>query len=639
MGTVRECTASPPKPHHILARGIIVSGPSDPDHSPIDGGCAQCPFSYSTPDIELAMRSAFYLPAWICLLAAASVAAPQDTSTYRLPPEARKALVEMQATVHHGSMGGDLTAELGPSQVAALRQIGFDPTKMAARPVDETTVGGQQNSSASFHSYREMRAGFRAYASAHPNIAQFVPLGSSVQGRDIFGLKISGNVLVEEDEPEVVFWGGIHGDELPSAEIPYMYALELCDSYGVDPVMTSFVDDNEIWCIPMMNPDGHEMNTRENANGVDLNRDFGYQWTGSGSSFKPFSQLESQVTREFILSNNITLSTTSHCFGNVFLYPWGYSPNEAPDTSVFQLVGASYANAASYTLLKSWADYESHGELLDYLYGTHGGLCFTTEMAWQLSLLQDTWTRNRAGMNAFCRMAGGGLHGLVTDAQTGLPLLAAVWVSGSEFPSYTDAKVGDLHRIVEAGTYEVTVWANGYLPQTVSGVVVPPGLHPPGQFQVALQPSGSGTDHAFMVTAVNQNDHTNSYAQVTYPARALGAPDGIPCSLGRNGFIVLDLGPRRWIYDGPGDDFTITEAMLPQDMIPERYTVYGGNTYGQNTLIGAGRGTASFDLGATGSPSTRFLKIVDLSNSITTEPMAGLDLDGVTVLNGLNPGP
>ena len=139
------------------------------------------------------------------------------------------------------------------------------------------------------------------------------------------------------------------------------------------------------------------------------------------------------------------------------------------------------------------------------------------------------------------------MHGLVTDAQTGQPLRAAVYVSGSPYPAYTDPTVGDVHRMVVDGSYDVTVWANGYEPATVSAIQVASGSSTP--FPVALQRGGN--QHAFFVQSVNQPDPTNSYNNQTIPSDALGAPDGRACSLGRYGEIqsqgFLSPDDREWV--------------------------------------------------------------------------------------------
>ncbi len=482
-----------------------------------------------------------------------------------------------------------------------------------------------------YSSYAEMRADFYGYAATYAH-AEVHVFGFSVQGRELFGLKISDNAAVEEPEPPVVFWGAIHGDESASAEVPYLYALELCDTYGTDPKVTAYVDDHEIWCIPLVNPDGYELGTRNNVNNVDLNRDLGFNWDGWGGSPAPYSQPETQAVRAFLLEHGVKLSVTHHCSGNIFLHPWGYSGNAPHDLGIILDVGASYAAAASYTFLQSWADYQTHGELLDSVYGLHGGLCYTSEISNSLAALPTTYARNKAGMDAFLDRAGSGLSGTVTDAVTGAPIHAAMWVSGSGFPTYTDATLGDVHRLVEPGTYDLTFWANGYAPTTLENVVVGPLSVPAVPFQVSLQPGGN--EHAFRVTSVNQDDPNNTYNNQSLPADALGAPDGVACSIGSSGFLVLDVGEGHAITDGPGVDFTVTEALVAGDPRPEAYDVYAGGAVEQSTLIGSGVGTTSFDLGAAGVSSTRYLRIVDRSGSDPDLALAGVEVDALTVLNG-----
>ena len=569
----------------------------------------------------------------VCLLfcSLGSELSAQEVGVFRVPREARAVLGELGATVRHGSQGGSYTAELTPAHEAELRRRGFTPVQLFSSLNEEkVALGIEEAVPAGFTSYAVMRSDFYAYAAAHPSIAALEVLGTSVDGREIFALRISGNVLVEEDEPEIAFWGNIHGDEFASGEMPYRYAKHLCDNYGVDPTVTAFVDNNEIWCVPLLNPDGHEAGTRRNSNNVDLNRDYGFQWNAFGGSPAPMSQPETRVIFEFMEENNITLSSTFHCSGDVLFYPWGFSANTATDDTVIREIGFRYSNAAAYNLVNSWSDYETHGELVDTAYGAFGGLCFTTEISNVAGILDSTYSRNKAGMDAFFGQTYKGIHGLVTDAATGLPLRASVWVSGSDVPSYTDSTVGDLHRIVLPGTYSVTVWANGYLPQTVTGIAVTGGTR--GEFQVAL--SRGNNEHAFFIPTVKQADPQNSYANKSQPSWALGPPDGKACSLGREGFIVLDLGEGHMITDGPDVDFTVTEASLVGDTFAEAYRVYAGDAYNQNTLIGTGIGTASFDIGAVGLSSVRYLKIEDRSGAAAGAPLGGFDLDSITVLSG-----
>jgi hypothetical protein len=557
-----------------------------------------------------------------------SSAAAQQSELYRVPRAARAELASMKVSPRHERVEDDYVVALTAEQAAHLEGCGFRLEGLQRM----TSVGLSIDC---YSSYDDMYAHFQAYAASYPSLAELVVLGKSVLGRDVFGLRISDNVHVEESEPEVVFWGGIHGDELAAAELGHLYAMDLLDLYALDPDDKRFVDQNEIWVFPMVNPDGHELFTRDNANGVDLNREFGYNWDGWGGSLSPYSQPESRLVREFLLGNNVTLSVTHHNAGALVLYPWGYSPLDVADTDITLLVGTEYSSVAMYLLQQSWDDYETQGELLDDVYGLHGGLCYTTETAFPCTAFADSYARNKAGMDAFCDIANGGLRGAVKDAQTGAPVWAAMWLAGNPVPSYTDPVLGDVHRLVEPGTYDLVFWAPGYLPQTLAGKTVASPFAATPPFSVALERGGNG--HAFMVTACDQKDPNNAYAIASVPTQALGPPDGEPVSLGVGGFIVLDMGAGHAIADGPGVDFTVTEALVPGDAQKEPYLVYAGDAYDQGALVGGAAGTASFDLAASGLSGARYLRIVDQSAGDPDAALAGLELDAVTVLNGTGP--
>jgi len=562
--------------------------------------------------------------------AAVSADHSRQIGVYQVSAGAVDILQNMQVTVRHGKMGGDFIAELSAEQVEYLTAQGFAPVKLFNSLREEDDFFRAQDEFREFHTYTQMIAGMNQYAATYPNIAQVVDLGNSVQGRELYAIKITDNPSVEEDEPEVVFWGCIHGNEYAAAEMPYMYMIYLCDNYGILPEVTERVDNTEIWCVPMINPDGRVNGTRNNANNIDLNREFGYNWDGWGSSPYPFSQVESRAVRELAMTNNLSISISYHCSGDEFYYPWGYFPSNAPDYLVLTRVGQRYAAAASYQMMSSYQSYQTHGEILDWAYGCLGGLSYTAEISSSSTQVQTTFDRNRPGMNMYIDFAAEGLHGYVTDEVTGEPLYAMVKYAGNSIPGYTDPVIGDFHRIVMPGTYQVYIWASGYLPHIITNVTV--SLGNPGEFTAELTPGGG--KYAFQVTSVNQEDPNNAYANITYPAYALGVSDNFPCSLGANGFIVLDMGPGNEIVDEPGSDFTVVEALVNHDMTPESYRVYAGDAYAQNTLIGTGLGTTAFDLNAAGVDSTRYLKIVDQSGASPNLPLAGMDLDAVWNAHG-----
>jgi murein peptide amidase A len=98
-------------------------------------------------------------------------------------------------------------------------------------------------------------------ASAAPTVDEWELLGESYQGRPIRVFHRG-----DPDEIRVVVVGCIHGDECASVRI----AKRLRTGRP-----RSFLD---LWILPSLNPDGRAAHTRQNARGVDLNRNFPYRW-------------------------------------------------------------------------------------------------------------------------------------------------------------------------------------------------------------------------------------------------------------------------------------------------------------------------------------------------------------------------
>jgi len=88
-----------------------------------------------------------------------------------------------------------------------------------------------------------------ATATAHPSIVQRFSIGKSYQGRDIWAVKISDNVGVDEAEPEVMFDGTHHSDEHMATEMTLHILHWLVDGYGTVPRITNIVNSREIWIV------------------------------------------------------------------------------------------------------------------------------------------------------------------------------------------------------------------------------------------------------------------------------------------------------------------------------------------------------------------------------------------------------
>lgn len=113
-------------------------------------------------------------------------------------------------------------------------------------------------------------------------------IGLSVEGRPIRAFRLGDPTSPRK----AVFIATIHGNEAKPAQI----LRNLRDGrriHGAD-----------IWVVPTMNPDGYLRNSRRNAHGVDLNRNFPVSWIPQGGSYysgpSPASEPETQAMMAFL---------------------------------------------------------------------------------------------------------------------------------------------------------------------------------------------------------------------------------------------------------------------------------------------------------------------------------------------------
>ena len=269
---------------------------------------------------------------------------------------------------------------------------------------------------AGYHTYAEMMADLAGLAAAHPQLALLDTIGTTHEGRLIVAVKLSDNVDVDEDEPEVLIMGCHHARELMSVEVPLMLAQYLLDGYGTSPEATELVDGREIWIAPMINPDGHvyvedhnsgdwwtwwRKNRRDNGDGtygVDLNRNYGYAWgyddIGSSPSTSsvvyrgpaPFSEPETQAVRDFCAGREFALALSYHTYGELIIHPWCHDAIYTDDHELFTILGDSLARGNGYTVGCTATDilYPTNGDSDDWMYGdtiTKGRIIsYTVEM-------------------------------------------------------------------------------------------------------------------------------------------------------------------------------------------------------------------------------------------------------------------
>ncbi|HPR56828.1 MAG TPA: M14 family zinc carboxypeptidase [Bacteroidales bacterium] len=482
-----------------------------------------------------------------------------------------------------------------------------------------------------YHTYAEIIELSDSLVTHFPDICTKIIYGTSLGGRQLAALKISNNATVNEIEPQLIFDGGIHGDEIGCSENVIRFARDLCLNYNVDPYITELINTREIWLYLMVNPDGRVNMTRYNNNGVDLNRDWGYMWDGEGSSPGAFSQVESKALRTCVLENHFTIHTSYHSGTEFISCPWSYRSSTPPDMShILQLAG-QYSNVSGYSNIPYGQGYSGmypiNGSTKDSNYGLVGSVSWSLEISNNkqppASQIMMYYNYNRPAMLNLIEFAGYGLSGVITDATTGEPVIASVFVN-NYLPCYNDPENGDYHKYVLPGTYDITVKANGYATTTINDVVVTANSATVTDF--ALQPE----EHQSIYRLISSQIPNNNPADPGTTWNIIGPPDNLFYSIGKNGWLIVDM--QDMIFDGAGPDIMVFEG----DATPEGYTLYAGESIdGPWHSMGTGNGTAEFDFATTTISEARYLKIVDDGDGTANASGAGFDLDGIQALSSV----
>ncbi len=515
-----------------------------------------------------------------------------------------------------------------PSELDKIEKLGIE-YEITIQNLNEHYKDFWKNK-AQYHSYQDIIDSMNYLATNYPNICKKIDYGTSVGGRELTTLVISDNVNTPENEAEIIFDGGIHGDEIICSEIVIRLAEDLCAGYGNDPTITNLIDNREIWLYCMVNPDARVNNTRYNNNGVDCNRDAGYMWDGWGSSTGAFSQPESKALRDCFYNNQFVVHTTYHAGTEYISLPWSYRSDVCPDFDYIEDLAEEYVNSSTYPSLDygqgNTGMYAINGSTKDSNYGMMGSISWSMEVSndkqLPVSELLQYYNYNYPAMISMIEHAGYGLQGVVTDANTGDPINAIVFV-GDNFPTYTDPEVGDFHKYVIPGTYSVKIVANGYETQTIDNITVTDDAATTVDFQL-VPIEDENVYNAYKVASSRIPD--NNEADEGYTPAAFGKPDNINYSIGKNGWIVLDM--QVPIIDGFGPDLTVYEG----DSSPESYNCYiSESADGPWSLIGSGTGTTDFDINGAVS-SGQFIKIEDDGDGQQTADNAGFDLDAIETI-------
>lgn len=383
-----------------------------------------------------------------------------------------------------------VTIYAAEQELGRLPELGYD-----YRIVDTKTATKDLGS---YHDYASLTTELQAYAANEPNICRLHSLGQSVQGREIWAMLITDNPEEEEDEPEFRYIGAIHGDESLGAEMCLYFIDMLLSEYdNANPRIADIVDSTAIWIVPLMNPDGLEADSRYNADGYDLNRMFpSYpnDFTGNIFDGEPLGDTGPPVEVAHLMrwsaENSFILGGEFHTGSLVVNYPYdddglGSVDSPTPDDLLFEDISRRYSmynppmwNSTEFYqgISNGAAWYSITGGMEDwcYRYLSCNDVIIEISNDYQppSSQIPYYWDDNRDSMLSYLEAVHIGVRGVVIDHATSQPIYAKITVADNSHPVFTDPDVGDYHRMLLPGQYDLTFSAPGYLPQTVTGVIV-----------------------------------------------------------------------------------------------------------------------------------------------------------------------
>ena len=371
-----------------------------------------------------------------------------------------------------------------------------------------TELFPQETNLSKYHDPQEVVSFLDQVQSNHGAIAQKVILEDTLfEGGVIYAMKISDNVTLDEDEPTFMMDMQIHAREVMTTEVALDAIDYLTSRYASDPQVQRWVDEMEIWIVPVVNPEGaariYKGNFlwRKNRNpdcAVDLNRNFSWSYRACPGSSDlcmmdsyhgtgPNSEPETQAIHNLLDEVRPLYYINYHSFGEYILWPGGCGRIDENDLFALvggelnQLVENDQGQTGNWTIgPAAEAIYQASGSALDQAYGTFGALAFTFELnSTSFYPNYDKWRdvtveRQRSAWQTLLRRTidGPSVQGFVRDQVTGEPVVAHFHFVNHPFESGQNALRTDYNGFFAQATlpnsrHEILFWAEGYQSQTV----------------------------------------------------------------------------------------------------------------------------------------------------------------------------
>ncbi len=456
------------------------------------------------------------------------------------------------------SQGTLVLDRMTPEQRAMLEDAGFG----FLQHLEETPLQTSLRTASQYYDPSEIEALLAQVEIDFPAIARRFLVGTTSEGRGIYGLEISNNPGVDEDEPAIQFNAQHHAREVATSHVVMDVVEALTNGYGSDAQITSWVDNYKTICVPMVNPDGvqyvFDVNglwrrnrmVHPGCTGVDLNRNYPYLWgPGCGSSGScndlyrgpsANSELETQSMIALAQQYHFVMATSYHAFGRFIDYPYacadGSPATLMPEHGVIDEMmrgvagGIFSVDGVQYSVFSPVPLGGVNGDDTSWYYAGLGTYSFIVEVGSNsdgfepmFSQVSGIVARNRGGWQyMYDRLGQARMDVHVTDGCSGEPMEAEVTLADFAFDTgesprrtflpygrwtfMTEANMSYTLRISEPGFVTKDVAVNiGNEPVSVDVILERTSPPPEGCATSALVPTMSNWAMIvmFLLTAVS----------------------------------------------------------------------------------------------------------------------------------------
>ncbi|RMG26941.1 MAG: hypothetical protein D6732_20690 [Methanobacteriota archaeon] len=326
----------------------------------------------------------------------------------------------------------------------------LDPNLPATIAGDDSVYWG--SSLGPYFNSTETIAKLQLAAEQFPSVAKYVKIGESYLGKEIGAVRLSLPIETPMAvKYEFALVGAHHAREAITVVDSLFFMDRLLYNYlNGDPWTIQLLSQAEIYIVPLLNPDGLDHTAispwqrknmhpfdedgdgfsedefeikdvngdnyveeyydpdlgmwiyesidgmdndtshgEDNPGGVDLNRNYPFEFMGPGSSSDPrddtyrgpapLSEPETQSWARFAQQHHFFTSLSLHSGIQAIIYPWGYTSLPPPDEDVFVAISNVLKGLSGFPTWDEVGGYGVNGEWGDWMYGELDSLAFTIE--------------------------------------------------------------------------------------------------------------------------------------------------------------------------------------------------------------------------------------------------------------------